>query len=128
MTYAEIEGDEYGGVRRLIGDYVAPYRFSSREIYGYANDGIRTLFRARPQAFFVDGRLATTSAELTPLSLDDVELAVGDIDVVSPAGDRYQEALVYFAAGKCLARDDADTMNKALSDAYLNRFAELARM
>jgi hypothetical protein len=126
MTYAEIVGGPNDGVRRLIGDAVSPYRFSSLEIYGYVNSGLQNLFKLRPTAFFVNGRMPTTEAAMLPPTPAVVDAASGAADV--PADDRYGEALAYYAGAKCLERDDADTMNAALSAAYMQKFAELARM
>lgn len=126
MTYAEIEGGADDGVRRMVGDAVAPYRFSALEIYGYVNAGLRNLFKMRPQAFFVNGRMPETAAAMEPATPATVEAASGATAL--PVNDRYGEALTYYAAAKCLERDDADTMNTGLAASYMSKFAELARM
>ena len=128
MTYAEIEGDQYGGVRKLIGDFVEPYRFSPTEMYGYVNSAVRTLFKMRPAAFFVNGRMPATAAAMEPVAPATVAAAFGATTLPAPSGDRYLDAFVYYVGAKCLERDDADTANAALSASYMQKFAELARM
>lgn len=123
MTYAGIESD----VRTLIGDAVQTYRFSAAEVYGYINAGIRTLFKLRPTAFFTDGRFPASAASLEPVAVATVVSASGATEVVAPTGDRYQEALVYYAAYRCMERDNPDTQNSALADSYLQKFTEFAK-
>lgn len=124
MTYAEIET----GVRNLVQDNVPEYRLSALDAYGYTNAGIRTLFRLRPAAFFVDGRMPASEAAAEPVDAATVAAAAGAVDVKAPADDRYLEALIYYVAGRYLERNDADSLNTELAQSYLQKFAEMARM
>lgn len=124
MTYSEIEAK----ARIYAQDDKEPYRLLPVEAYAYANEGITALFKIRPVAFFVNGRMPTTAAALEPVAPATVLAASGATTVVAPVGDRYLEALAYFVAGKFLERDYSDTMNTTVSVGYMQKFTELARM
>lgn len=121
MTYAEIET----GARTLLQDDNTPYRWPASEMYGYMPDAIRTLFSIRPAALFVNGRMPSTLASLEPPTASAAVSASGN--VTANVNDRYQQALVYYVAAKCLERDDSDTANITLSAAYMNNFASFAK-
>lgn len=121
MTYADIEM----GARTMLQDTQATYRWSSAEMYGYMPDAIRTLFAIRPTALFVNGRMPSTLATLEPPTTAAAISASGNVTV--NVNDRYQQALIYYVAAKCLERDDSDTANIALSSTYMNNFASFAK-
>ena len=121
MTYAEIETD----TRKLLQDQNVPYRWSGAEIYGYISDAILSLFVFRPTALFVNGRMPSTLAALKPPTGNEAVSASGA--VTANVNDRYQQAIVYFVAAKCLERDNSDTGNITLSSTYMNNFAALAK-
>lgn len=121
MTYAQIET----GVRTLLQDDKPTYRWSAAEMYGYMPDAIRTLFSIRPTALFLNGRMPSTLATLEPPTAAAAVSASGA--VTANVNDRYQQALVYYVAAKCLERDDSDTANLSLSSAYMNNFASFAK-
>lgn len=123
MTYAEIEA----GARKLVQDEKVPYRFAAADVYGYVNEGVRSLFRIRPAAFFTNGRMGETEASMAPIAPATVATASGLLDLPAPAGDRYLDCLVFYVASKCLERDDSDTINIALANDYRAKFAELAK-
>jgi hypothetical protein len=121
MTYADIET----GARTLLQDDQGTYRWPTAEMYGYMPDAIRSLFALRPSALFVKGRMPSTLATLEPPTAADAVAASGA--VTANVNDRYQQALVYYVAAKCLERDDSDTANISLSSAYMNNFATSAK-
>jgi hypothetical protein len=121
MTYAEIET----GVRTLLQDTQATYRWSAAEMYGYMPEAIRTLFAIRPVALFVNGRMPSTLATLEPPTAAAAVSATGN--VTANVNDRYQQALVYYVGAKCLERDDSDTANITLASTYMNNFASFAK-
>ena len=121
MTYADIET----GVRTLLQDNQGTYRWSAAEMYGYMPDAIRSLFALRPASLFVNGRMPSTLPTLEPPTAADAVTASGA--VTANVNDRYQQALAYYVAAKCLERDDSDTANISLSSAYMNNFATYAK-
>jgi hypothetical protein len=121
MTYAEIET----GVRTLLQDDQATYRWPASEMYGYMPEAIRSLFAVRPAALFVNGRMPSTLATLEPPTAAAAISASGA--VTANVNDRYMQALIYYVAAKCLERDDSDTANIQLSSAYMNNFASFAK-
>lgn len=121
MTYAQIET----GVRTLLQDDKATYRWPAAEMYGYMPEAIRVLFSIRPAALFVNGRMPSTLAALEPPTAAAAISAVGN--VTANVNDRYMQALVYYVASKCLERDDSDTANIALAGTYMNNFATFAK-
>lgn len=121
MTYADIET----GARTLLQDDKGTFRWSAAEMYGYMPDAIRSLFAIRPAALFVNGRMPSTLAALEPPTAAEAISASGA--VTANVNDRYQQALTYYVAAKCLERDDSDTANLALSSAYMNSFATYAK-
>lgn len=122
MTYADIER----GARKLVQDESASARYTMADMYGYVNEAVRTLFKIRPTAFYVNGRMPTALA-MEPATVDAAVAVTGELQVSTLAGDRYLDAFVYFVAGKCLGRDDSDTLNIGLADNYMQKFAEYAR-
>ena len=121
MTYADIET----GARTLLQDDQQPYRWPASEMYGYMPDAVRSLFSLRPTALFVNGRMPSTLASFEPPTAAAATAASGNVTVY--VNDRYQQALVYYVAAKCLERDDSDTANIQLSSAYMNNFATFAK-
>lgn len=121
MTYADIET----GARTLLQDDRPTYRWSAAEMYGYMPDAVRTLFSIRPSALFVNGRMPSTLATLEPPTAAAAVAASGAVTVY--VNDRYQQALVYYVAAKCLERDFSDTANLALASTYMNNFAATAK-
>lgn len=121
MTYADIET----GARTLLQDDKPTYRWSAAEMYGYMPDAVRTLFSIRPAALFVNGRMPSTLASLEPPTAAAAVAASGAVTL--NVNDRYQQALVFFVAAKCLERDDSDTANTALAASYMNNFASFAK-
>lgn len=122
MTYADIET----GARTLLQDETATYRWSAAEMYGYMPEACRVLFSIRPAALFVGGRMPATSAALEPPTAAEAVAASGAVTV--NVNDRYEQALVYYVAAKCLERDDSDTANLALSATYMGNFAAMAKV
>lgn len=121
MTYASIEA----GVRTLIQDDKATYRWPAAEMYGYMPEAIRALFAIRPAALFVNGRMPSTLAALEPPTAAEAVTVTGN--VTANVNDRYMQALVYYVAAKCLERDDSDTANITLASTYMNNFAAFAK-
>lgn len=121
MTYADIET----GARTLLQDDKGTYRWPAAEMYGYMPDAVRSLFAIRPSALFVNGRMPSTLAALEPPTAAAAVTASGAVTV--NVNDRYQQALVYYVAAKCLERDDSDTANQTLSGVYMNNFISSAK-
>ncbi len=124
MTYTDIVSE----ARALLQDTVITYRYSDTEMYGHVRRAVQSLFAIRPTAFFIDGEMPDTAAALECPTVAEAEAAGGEVTVPVGHGDRYQQALVYFVAAKCLERDSSDTQNSALSATYMQSFAAFAKM
>ena len=100
-------------VRDILTDGVEPYRWSEEVIAENLVLALRRLAFLAPQARYVNGLLSDITA-LPALKSD--ALAVDD---------RYEEALVYYVVHLCYSRDDPDTSNAELANAYLAKAERL---
>lgn len=98
-------GDMIPDVRKLVNDTEIEYRWSDADVAGYLRDGIERLRAVRQVSRFNDDG-----------TFDDREFPE-DLKtyVVSSNCLRWRQALVYFAAARCLEIDAADTVNQALA-------------
>ena len=97
-------------VRDIINDAVEEYRWSGEKIRGYLQLAMRRLnAKAQQTRYMADGTI-----------VDEVEVPQSDerADEELPVANRYEEALAYYAAHLCYLRDDPDTANAELANAY----------
>lgn len=100
-------------VRRLVGDQFEPYRFERAELRDHLRTALRRLNALVPSTRYVGGAL-TDGTALPELDAD--EIAVPDC---------HEEALVYYVVHLCYGKDDPDTSNAELSNAYLAKAERL---
>lgn len=101
-------------VRGIINDSVQPYRWSQSKVKEYLQLAVRRLNVIAPQTrYLADGSL-----------VDEIALPA-DTNAAIPIGDRYEEALAYYAAHLCYLLDDPDTANAELANTYLAKAERL---
>ena len=112
MTVGDIEKK----VRTLVNDSdTSGYRFNPEEIHGFIVDALRHLWRIRPETRYVNGVLCNVEIEAT---------ASWEI----PVSDRFEEALVAYAAYKVYQLDMSDTVNMQMAETLRTRAEALMQI
>lgn len=110
-------GKYISNVRIKLSDAVAPYRVSDEKITDALQEALRRARQMRPSLCYTAGRLLSEAS--------DVNFAAPVSTTVRNELDNYAEGLVFIAAARILADDNADTLNLALSDKWLARGTEI---
>ncbi len=101
-------------VRDLISDAVGgdsgnEYRWSAAIFLLWLNEGRKLLFKAAPEAFYVDAILTAYPGDL----------GTGKDTDLDPM---YDSVLVNYCVYRCLSRDNEDPETGRLADGYLKKF------
>lgn len=110
-------GKYISNLRIKLSDAVAPYRVSDEKITDALQEALRRARQMRPSLCYTAGRLISEASE--------VNFAASVSTTVRNELDNYAEGLVFIAAARILADDNADTLNLALSDKWLARGTEI---
>jgi len=110
-------GKYISNVRSKLSDAVAPYRVSDEKITDALQEALRRARQMRPSLCYAGGVLLPEAS--------DVNFAAPVSTTVRNELDNYAEGLVFIAAARILADDNADTLNLALSDKWLARGTEI---
>lgn len=113
-------GEYTGMVRAKISDDVAPYRVTPLEVSNSLREALRRARQVRSSLAYKDGRLLAES--------DDVNFAATASTTVRVELDNYAEAIVFIAAARILANDNADTLNVGLSEKWRAQGTELLQI
>ena len=97
-------------VREKLSDNVQPYRISTVEITDALKEALIRAKSVRPSLRYADGVLVHDEQDIT--------FAENSATTVRSELDRYAEGLVFLAAGRALANDNADTLNIAVSEKW----------
>ena len=120
MTLLEMES----AVREMLLDnFAGSYRWSSVFILNSLYEGVQLLFQLRPESRYSGldlVKLAIPVVTAQTLSTEQAKTLYID--------PRWNRALIYYAAGKCLEVDSADTANAQRSTEYLSQFNNLAKL
>lgn len=120
MTLLEMEED----VRQeLLDTEASAYRFTSVFIMNAIYNGVKVLFKVRPESRYNGVRLASFEIpRIKALNLTEEQAKTLPID------PRWNDALIAFAVGDCFSVDSADTTNAALADKAYAKFNSLAKL
>jgi hypothetical protein len=110
-------GKYISNVRIKLSDAVAPYRVSDEKITDALQEALRRARQMRPSLCYAGGVLLPEAS--------DVNFAAPVSTAVRAELDSYSEGLVFIAAARILADDNADTLNLALSDKWQTRGTEI---
>lgn len=98
-------------VRDLLSDtadVTGEYRWGDPDLLQWGNEGLKDMFRRRPDAFYLDdGEIITDP----PDSLDRVEKGV-------PIREEFAPALIDYILYRCYLRDGEDPENQSLAGTY----------
>lgn len=125
---------------KLLDTYEDNYRFNPTEIFDAMRDGLRMIRNVRPESKYVDGLLTGKMLLVNGLEAD------FDVPESFPATiggttytldqfraftvnmeDRWMESLVYYVIHQMYLKDDTDTANATLAQAYYVKFTESVR-
>lgn len=125
---------------KLLDTYEDNYRFNPTEIFDAMRDGLRMIRNVRPESKYVDGLLTGKMLLVNGLEAD------FDVPESFPATiggttytldqfraftvnmeDRWMESLVYYVIHQMYLKDDTDTANANLAQAYYAKFTESVR-
>ena len=110
-------GKYIANTRIKLSDAVAPYRIPDQKITDSLQEALRRARQLRPSWCYSGGALLPEGS--------DVDFAAAVSTTVRSELDTYSEGLVFLAAARVLADDNADTMNLALSDKWQARGTEI---
>ena len=138
MTIGEIEQQAR---LKLLDTYEDNYRFAPTEMFSALRDAMRLTRSVRPESKYVDGLLTGK-----PLLIDgeEADFIVPDSFPTAIGGksftmeqyrkinlnmeDTYREPLVYYVIYQMYLKDDVDTANQTLANAYYQKFSEIVRL
>jgi len=109
----------------LIDTDTASYRWSNSVILTALTQGITRLNKVRPESRYYSMRLADNAFPIT----DDLNTAYVEATALAFTvliDERWHEAIVYFAIGKCLSIDSSDLSNAQLAADAIAKFERLA--
>ena len=110
-------GKYIANTRIKLSDAVAPYRVTDEKITDSLQEALRRARKMRPSLCYAGGVLLPEAS--------DVNFAAPVSTAVRAELDSYSEGLVFLAAARVLADDNADTINLALSDKWQARGTEI---
>lgn len=100
-------------VRDLVSDAVSSggesYRWTPADLLRWRNDGRRSLFALRPDAFYVETIVTDFPGD---------QEAADDLDVIDTAVPSLINYIIY----RCLSRDNEDPETSRLADGYFQKF------
>lgn len=122
---------------KLLDTYEDNYRFAPTEIFDAMRDGLRMIRNVRPESKYVDGLL---TGKMLLINGEEADFIVPESFPATIGGatytldqfrgftvnmeDRWMESLVYYVIHQMYLKDDADTVNATLAQAYYSKFAE----
>ena len=112
MTYGAIEQE----VRTLVNDTAEPYRFRSQDIWRFIVKAVRHLRAIHPSERYGENGLIDDAIP-TPASDADVRI-----------GEKYEDAIVKYAAYQVYELDMTDTENFQIADALRARAETLMQL
>ena len=110
-------GKYIANTRIKLSDAVPPYRIPDQKITDSLQEALRRARQMRPSLCYSGGVLLPEES--------DVNFAADVSTTVRSELDAYSEGLVFLAAARVLADDNADTLNLALSDKWQARGTEI---
>ena len=119
-TLSQMEGK----VRQTLMDiYPNAYRFTSVYILNSIYEGVKLLFKIRPEARYCGMKLVSLDIPVvTDSNLVQEQAKTLYID------PRWNEAIVYFAIAKCFEIDSSDTANATRANDCFSQFNNLAKL
>lgn len=125
---------------KLLDTYEDNYRFKPTEIFDAMRDGLRMIRNVRPESKYVDGLLTGkmliinnsesdfTVPESFPATIDGSTYTLDQYRAFTVnMEDRWMESLVYYVIHQMYMKDDTDTANAQLAQAYYTKFTESVR-
>ena len=125
---------------KLLDTYEDNYRFKPTEIFDAMRDGLRMIRNVRPESKYVDGLL---TGKMLIINGDEADFTVPESFPATIGGttytldqyraftvnmeDRWMESLVYYVIHQMYMKDDTDTANAQLAQAYYTKFTESVR-
>ena len=125
---------------KLLDTYEDNYRFKPTEIFDAMRDGLRMIRNVRPESKYVDGLL---TGKMLLIGGVEADFNVPESFPATIGGttytldqfrgftvnmeDRWMESLVYYVIHQMYMKDDTDTANAQLAQAYYTKFTESAR-
>ena len=105
--------DVFAKVRRIIGDEVEPYRWEDEELRENLQLALKRLNVRVPVTRYAGNDI-----------VDYTELP-DETDAPIPVDAKHEEGLVYYVVYLCYSKDDPDTANAELANAYLAKAERL---
>ena len=125
---------------KLLDTYEDNYRFKPTEIFDAMRDGLRMIRNVRPESKYVDGLLTGkmlliggvesdfTVPESFPATIGGTTYTLDQFrGFTVNMEDRWMESLVYYVIHQMYMKDDTDTANAQLAQAYYTKFTESVR-
>ena len=125
---------------KLLDTYEDNYRFKPTEIFDALRDGLRMIRNVRPESKYVDGLLTGkmliiggveadfTVPESFPATIGGTTYTLDQFrGFTVNMEDRWMESLVYYVIHQMYMKDDTDTANAQLAQAYYTKFTESVR-
>lgn len=122
---------------KLLDTYSDNYRFQPTEMFYAMRDGLRMIRNVRPESRYVNGLLTDKMLlvgsseedfvvpESFPCTIDGTSYTLDDYrNFQINMEDRWMESLVYYVIHQMYLKDDADTNNANLAQAYYAKFTE----
>ena len=125
---------------KLLDTYEDNYRFKPTEIFDAMRDGLRMIRNVRPESKYVDGLL---TGKMLVINGSEADFTVPESFPATIGGttytldqfrgftvnieDRWMESLVYYVIHQMYLKDDTDTANAQLAQAYYTKFTESVR-
>lgn len=125
---------------KLLDTYEDNYRFKPTEIFDAMRDGLRMIRNVRPESKYVDGLL---TGKMLLIGGVEADFNVPESFPATIGGttytldqfrgftvnmeDRWMESLVYYVIHQMYMKDDTDTANAQLAQAYYTKFTESVR-
>lgn len=122
---------------KLLDTYEDNYRFTPTEIFDAMRDGLRMIRNVRPESKYVDGLL---TGKMLVIDGNEADFTVPESFPATIGGttytldqfraftvnmeDRWMESLVYYVIHQMYMKDDTDTANANLAQAYYAKFTE----
>lgn len=109
----------------LIDTTVGSYRWSNSMILTSLKEGVLRLNKVRPESRYVGLKLVDNTLPVTD-DANQYYVEATALAYVVTVDERWHEALVYFAKGKCLSIDSSDQANMQLANDAFTTFERLA--
>ena len=125
---------------KLLDTYEDGYRFNPTEIFDAMRNGLRMIRNVRPESKYVDGLL---TGKMLLVNGQEADFDVPESFPATIGGttytldqfraftvnmeDRWMESLVYYVIHQMYLKDDTDTANANLAQAYYAKFTESVR-